>query len=36
MDIIRSELDELDYKTTYLKVKPIEAVRGFLLNQSET
>lgn len=27
---VRSELDEEDYKTTYLKVKPIEAVREFL------
>lgn len=29
---IRSELNEADYKVTYLKVKPIEAVRDFLLN----
>lgn len=31
-DYIRSELSEQDYKTTYLKVKPIEAVRDFLLS----
>lgn len=30
-DCIRSELGEEDYKVTYLKVKPIEAVRDFLL-----
>jgi len=30
-DTIRSELSEADYKTTYLTVKPIEAVREFLL-----
>ena len=29
---IRSELGEENYKVTYLKVKPIEAVRDFLLN----
>ncbi len=28
----RSELGETDYKVTYLKVKPIEAVRDFLLS----
>lgn len=28
---IRSELNEADYKVTYLKVKPIEAVKEFLL-----
>jgi hypothetical protein len=32
MENIRSELGEKDYKVTYLKVKPIEAVRDFLLN----
>ncbi|MBP7806318.1 non-canonical purine NTP pyrophosphatase [Candidatus Gracilibacteria bacterium] len=31
-DGIRSELGEEDYKVTYLKVKPIEAVREFLLS----
>ncbi len=31
-DWIRSELGEEDYKVTYLKVKPIEAVREFLLS----
>ena len=30
-DCIRSELNEADYKSTYLKVKPIEAVRDFLI-----
>jgi inosine triphosphate pyrophosphatase len=30
-DCIRSELSEKDYKMTYLKVKPVEAVRDFLL-----
>ncbi len=29
---VRPELNEEDYKVTYLKVKPIEAVREFLLS----
>jgi len=32
MENIRSELGEENYKVTYLKVKPIEAVRDFLLS----
>jgi hypothetical protein len=32
MDMIRSDLWEDAYKVTYLKVKPIEAVRDFLLS----
>jgi len=31
-DCVRSELDEADYKVTYLKVKPVEAVRDFLIS----
>lgn len=30
--VVRPELNEEDYKITYLKVKPIEAVREFLLS----
>ena len=33
MNAIRSELGDEEYKVTYLKVKPIEAVRDFLIHQ---
>jgi non-canonical purine NTP pyrophosphatase (RdgB/HAM1 family) len=32
-DIVRSELSEEDYKTNYLKVKPINQLRGFLVSR---
>lgn len=33
-DCVRSELGDDDYKTTYLKVKPVEAVRDFLTKRA--